>query len=340
MAVSEWLARDLSIDLGTANVLVYAQGRGIVVREPTVVAVRGEGGERTVVQVGAEAKRMIGRTAANIAAIRPLQNGVIADTVVTEAMLRHFIKKASKRMGPFGRKPRVVVCAPCGITDVEKRAVEKAARTAGAAQAFILEEPMAAAIGAGLPVMEPQGSMIVDIGGGTSEVAVISYGDIVISNSLRVGGGKLDDAIVQYFRRERNLAIGERTAEDIKIQIGSAFRGMSQGQTEVRGRDLITGMPLSVQVTATEIYHALSEPVGQIVEVIKQTLEITPPELAADVMLYGITLSGGGALLTGLARLISTETGVATRVAEAPMECVVLGSAEYLQHLDEYRYHK
>jgi len=330
-------SRDLSIDLGTANVLVFARGCGIVVREPTVVAVKKQGANRSVVQVGAEAKRMIGRTASNISAIRPLQGGVIADIDVTEAMLAHFIKKAMKRMGPFGKRPRVVVCAPCGITEVEKRAVEKAARAAGAAQAYILEEPMAAAIGAMLPVTEPQGSMVLDIGGGTSEVAVISYGDIVIANSLRVGGARFDEAITQYFRKERNLAIGERTAEEIKISIGSAFRDMNMGEMEVRGRDLITGMPICVRVTAAEVYHALSEPVGQILEMVKQTLEVTPPELAADIMQAGIVLTGGGALLNGLDKLLQTETGVEVRVAESPMECVVLGSARYLEHLSEYR---
>nr|MDD6336682.1 rod shape-determining protein [bacterium] len=336
MGFKDWFARDLSIDLGTANVLVFARGRGIVIREPTVVAVKREGTTRSVVQVGAEAKRMIGRTPGSISAVRPLQHGVIADIDVTEAMLAHFIHRAVRRLGPFGRRPRVVVCAPCGITEVEKRAVEKAARAAGAAQAYILEEPMAAAIGAMLPVSEPQGSMIVDIGGGTSEVAVISYGDIVVSNSLRVAGGKLDETIVQYLRRERNLAIGERTAEEIKIAIGTAFPGIEKGDMEVRGRDLITGMPISVRVTSAEIFYAMSEPIMQIIEMIKQTLENTPPELAADIMEFGITLSGGGALLNGLDRLISAETGVAVRVAESPMECVVMGSARFLEELDSY----
>ncbi|MCL2432946.1 MAG: rod shape-determining protein [Clostridia bacterium] len=333
MGFNDWLARDLSIDLGTANVLVFARGRGIVVREPTVVAVKKQGGSRSIVKVGHEAKRMIGRTASSISAVRPLQNGVIADIDVTEAMLEHFIKKAVKRLGPIGKKPRVVVCAPCGITEVEKRAVEKAAHAAGASQAHILEEPMAAAIGAMLPVLEPQGSMIVDIGGGTSEVAVISYGDIVVANSLRVGGNRLDEAIVQYFRRERNLAIGERTAEEIKINIGSAFRGMSQGEMEVRGRDLITGMPISMTITGGEVFAALSEPVSQIIEMIKTTLEDTPPELSADIMQFGITMTGGGALLTGLNKLIAQETGVEVRIAESPMECVVMGSARYWDQL-------
>lgn len=334
MSFRDMWARDLAIDLGTANILVYARGRGIIIREPAVAAVKKQDGESKLILVGEEAKRMIGRTPGNISAIRPLQNGVIADIDVTEEMLKQFIRRGRKRLGPFGRATRVVVCAPCGVTEVEKRAVEKACKAAGAHLAEVLEEPMAAALGAGLPVSEPQGSMIVDIGGGTSEVAVISYGQIVVSNSRRIAGNKLDETIVNYMRRERNVAIGERTAEEIKIAIGTAFPGTEKGDMEVRGRDLITGMPISVKVSSAEIFYAMSEQLSQIVEMIKQTLETTPPELAADIMEFGITMAGGGSQLSGLDRLINAETGVEVRVADSPMECVVMGSAQYLENLD------
>ena len=293
-------SRNIGIDLGTANTLVYVKGKGIVLREPSVVAIRRDTG--TILSVGEEAKRMIGRTPGNIIAIRPMKDGVIADFDVTQIMLRHFIAKSYRRRAIF--LPQVVVCVPSGVTEVEKRAVLDATKQAGAKEAFLIEEPMAAAIGAGLPVEEPTGSMIVDVGGGTCEVAVISLGGIVNSQSIRVGGDELDDAIINYIKKTYNLMIGERTAEEIKIKIGSAYRLEEEEYLEIRGRDLVNGLPKTLSVGAWEIQSALLEPVTAILETIKITLERTPPELAADIMEKGIVMTGGGALLKGLDKLI------------------------------------
>ncbi len=331
-----FFSHDLGIDLGTANVLVYMRGRGIIIREPSVVAVRNES-RREVLAVGEEAKRMIGRTPGNITAMRPMHEGVIADFDVTEIMLKYFIRKATGTSFPLF-KPRVVVCVPCGVTAVERRAVDEATRSAGARQAFIVEEPMAAAIGAGLPVQDPTGSMVVDIGGGTSEVAVISLGGIVTARSIRVGGNKLDDAIIAYIKKDRNLLIGERTAEEVKINIGSALAVERQEMATVRGRDLITGLPQTLEITSDEIREALREPVMQIVEAIKGCLEKTPPELASDIMERGIVLTGGGALLHGLDTLISLETGMPVLIADNPLDCVVIGAGRMAEDIAVLRH--
>ncbi len=287
--------RDMAVDLGTANTLVYVRGRGIVLSEPSVVAVDSRSGE--VHAVGIEAKRMLGRTPGTISAIRPLKDGVIADFEVTEEMLRHFIQKVHQNRWAH---PRVVVCVPSGVTGVEKRAVEEACLSAGARQAYLIEEPMAAAIGAGLPVGEPTGSMVVDIGGGTSEVAVISLGGIVVSQSIRVGGDELDEAIINYVKREYKLLIGQQTAEEVKLEIGSAHEMDEEVQAEIRGRDMVSGLPKTVVLTSEEIRGALEEPISQIIDAVKETLDRTPPELASDIMDRGIMLAGGGALLQGL----------------------------------------
>lgn len=331
--LTKYLSRDMGIDLGTANTLVYVRGRGIVLQEPSVVAIQVD--TKQPVAVGNEAKRMIGRTPGNIVAIRPLRDGVIADFDITQAMLRHFIAKASKGWSLF--RPRVVVGVPSGVTEVEKRAVIDAAIQAGAREAFTIEEPMAAAIGAGLPVSEPTGSMVVDIGGGTTEVAIISLGGIVTHRSIRVAGDELDEAIVNYVKRHYNMLIGERTAEEIKIAIGSAYPVNDGEAVEVRGRDLVTGLPRNLRVTAAEVRQALSEPVGQILEAIKVTLERTPPELAADIMDRGVVMTGGGALLRGLDRKISEETGMPVVIADEPLLCVVKGTGKMLESLDKYR---
>ena len=296
-------AKDMGIDLGTANTLVYMREKGIIVNEPSVVAINTD--TREVLAVGNEAKDMIGRTPGNIVAIRPMKDGVIADFDVTQAMLRYFINKAYVR-SLFGPKPRIVICVPSGVTEVEKRAVLEAAIAAGSKEkdTYLIEEPMAAAIGAGLPVAEPTGSMVVDIGGGTSEVAIISLGGIVTSTSLRVAGDALDSAIVNYIRKEFSLAVGDRTAEEIKITIGSAYPLDREEKMEIRGRDLVSGLPMTIEINSIHIREALAEPVGSIINSIKQTLEATPPELAADIMEYGITLTGGGAHLRGLDKLI------------------------------------
>lgn len=325
--------KDMGIDLGTANTLVYVRGKGIVVNEPSVVAINTE--TKDVLAVGNEAKEMIGRTPGNIIAIRPMKDGVIADFDTTQAMLKYFINKAYVR-SMFGPKPRVVVCVPSGVTEVEKRAVIEAAIAAGAKDkdTYLIEEPMAASIGAGLPVEEPTGSMVVDIGGGTSEVAVISLGGIVTSQSLRIAGDELDNCIVSYIKKEYNLAIGDRTAEEIKITIGSAFPKSKEESMNIRGRDLISGLPKTVSVTSSEIMDALHEPVFSIVDTIKQTLEATPPELAADVMESGITLTGGGALLSGLDKLITAETGMPVNIGNEPLNCVALGTGLVLENID------
>jgi rod shape-determining protein MreB and related proteins len=321
--------RDMAVDLGTANTLVYVRGRGIVLSEPSVVAIDHASGE--VHAVGVEAKRMLGRTPGTISAIRPLKDGVIADFDVTEQMLRHFIQKVHQHR--FAH-PRVVVCVPSGVTGVEKRAVEEATRNAGARDAFLIEEPMAAAIGAGLPVSEPTGNMIVDVGGGTSEVAVISLGGIVVSVSLRVGGDEMDEALISHVKREYKLLIGNQTAEEIKLEIGSAFPMKDEVQAEVRGRDMLTGLPKTVIISSEEIRDALEEPVGQIVDAIKSTLDKTPPELAADIMDRGIVLAGGGALLNGLDERLRHETQMPVQLAESPLTCVAVGSGRSLELLE------
>jgi rod shape-determining protein MreB and related proteins len=321
--------RDMAVDLGTANTLVYVRGRGIVLSEPSVVAIDHASGE--VHAVGVEAKRMLGRTPGTISAIRPLKDGVIADFDVTEQMLRHFIQKVHQHR--FAH-PRVVVCVPSGVTGVEKRAVEEATRNAGAREAFLIEEPMAAAIGAGLPVSEPTGNMIVDVGGGTTEVAVISLGGIVVSVSLRVGGDEMDEAIISHTKREYKLLIGNQTAEEIKLEIGSAFRMKDEVQAEVRGRDMLTGLPKTVIMSSEEVRHALEEPVTQIVDAIKSTLDKTPPELAADIMDRGIVLAGGGALLAGLDERLRHETHMPVQLAESPLTCVAVGSGRSLELLE------
>lgn len=322
--------RDIGIDLGTANSLVHMRNKGIVVREPSVVAINKNSGE--VLAVGDAAKDMIGRTPGNIVAIRPMKDGVIADFDITQSMLKHLIKKAIPG-GVFSR-PRVVICVPSGVTEVEKRAVEEATIHAGAKEAYLIEEPMAAAIGANLPVEEPSGSMVVDIGGGTSEVAVISLGGIVTSKSLRIAGDELDESITHYIKKEYNLMVGERTAEEIKITIGSAYPKPKEEGMEIRGRDMITGLPKNMTITSTEIMEALKEPVNSIVDAIKFTLEKTPPELAADIMDRGIMLTGGGALLSGLDKLIKEETGMPVSIAEKPLDCVVLGTGKVLEEID------
>ncbi len=321
--------RDMAVDLGTANTLVYVRGRGIVLSEPSVVAIDSVDGR--VQAVGIEAKRMLGRTPGTITAIRPLKDGVIADFDVTEQMLRHFIK--SVHSNRFAH-PRVVVCVPSGVTGVEKRAVEEACLSAGASEAYLIEEPMAAAIGAGLPVAEPTGSMIVDVGGGTTEVAVISLGGIVVSQSIRVGGDELDEAIVTHCKRAYKLAIGTQTAEKVKLEVGSASRLAQEIETEIRGRDLVAGLPKTVTLGSEEVREALQEPVGHIVDAVKETLDRTPPELAGDIMERGITLAGGGALLQGFEQRLRDECQMPCRLAESPLTCVAIGSGKSLEEFE------
>lgn len=327
-------SKDMGMDLGTANSLVYVKGKGIVIREPSVVAIQKDTGQ--ILAVGEEAKRMIGRTPGNIVAIRPLKDGVIADFDVTQSMIKYFINK-SLRARTFLVRPRVVVGVPSGVTAVEERAVREAALQAGAREAYLIEEPMAAAIGAGLPVHEPTGNMIVDIGGGTTEVAVISLGGIVTSRSIRIASDEMDEAIISHVKRSYNLMIGERTAEQIKIQIGTAYLENNGETDEVRGRDLVTGLPKTVTITSEEIYRALSEPVSSIVEAIKATLEKTPPELAADIMDRGIVMAGGGSLLRGLDRLVSEETGMPVHLADEPLLAVAYGAGRVLENIDVLR---
>ncbi len=325
-----FLGRDLAVDLGTANTLVYERGRGIVLNEPSVVAINQNTGG--IVAVGAEAKRMVGRTPGNIVAIRPLKDGVIADFDTTERMLRYFIQKVHKRR--FLAKPRVVICVPSGITGVEQRAVKDAGYAAGARKVYIIEEPMAAAIGAGLPIHEPTGNMVVDIGGGTSEVAVISLGGVVTSLSIRTGGDELDDALVQFVKKEYSLMLGERTAEEIKTTVGTAFPVPDETSAELRGRDLVTGLPRTIVVTAEEIRRALDEPLTRIVDAVKTTLDRTPPELCGDIMDRGIVLTGGGALLKGLDERLRHETGMPVIIAEQPLNCVVNGSGKCVEEFE------
>ncbi len=324
------MSKDMGIDLGTANTLVHVKDKGIVIREPSVVAIQKDTNQ--VLAVGEEAKQMIGRTPGNIVAIRPLKDGVIADFDITRAMLRYFIRKVVD--GKSFVRPRVLVGVPSGITEVEKRAVIDATIQAGAREAYLIEEPMAAAIGAGLPVHEPTGNMVVDIGGGTTEVAVISLGGIVTSRSIRIGGDEMDEAIVQYVKRMYNLLIGERTAEDVKISIGSAIAPDKEEAYELRGRDLVSGLPKTVVVTSTQIQQALSEPVAGIVEAVKVTLEKTPPELASDIMDRGIVMTGGGSLLRNLDKLLSQETGMPVYVAEDALSCVALGTGKAVENVD------
>ena len=319
----------MAVDLGTANTLVYVRGRGIVLSEPSVVAIDQRTGEMHA--VGIEAKRMLGRTPGTISAIRPLKDGVIADFDVTEQMLRHFIQKVHQNRWAH---PRVVVCVPSGVTGVEKKAVEEATHSAGARQAFLIEEPMAAAIGAGLPVSEPTGNMIVDIGGGTTEVAVISLGGIVVSQSIRVGGDELDESIVNYVKREYKLLIGSQTAEEVKLEIGSAAPMREEAQCEIRGRDLVTGLPKTVVLSSQEVRLALEEPLQQIVDAIRSTLDKTPPELASDIMDRGIVLAGGGALLHRLDERVRHETEMPVHIAESPLTCVAVGSGRSLEEFE------
>ncbi len=323
-------SRDIGIDLGTANTLIYMRGKGIIIREPSVVAV--DTRNNTVRSVGQEAKDVIGRTPGSIVAVRPLKDGVIADFEVTTAMLQEFIKKA---LAKSFSKPRVIICIPSGVTAVERRAVKESAERAGAKKVAIIEEPMAAAIGAGLPVAEPRGSMVVDIGGGTSEVAVISLGGIVASRSVRVAGDEFDRAIIDYLKKKYNLLIGERTAENIKLGIGSAYPLEEERSMEVKGRNLLNGLPENLTVTSQEVREALAEPLEKVVEAIKITLEKTPPELAADIIDDGIMLTGGGALLSGLDIMIHNETGMPVHVAENPLDCVAQGTGMVLENSDK-----
>jgi rod shape-determining protein MreB len=336
----DWLyglmSSDLAVDLGTANTLIYLKGKGIVSNEPSVVAVSKDArGGKKVLAVGREAKEMLGRTPGSIVAIRPMKEGVIADFEVTEAMLRYFIQKVHNRKNLVS--PRIIICVPVGITEVEKRAVKESALSASAREVYLVEEPMAAAIGAGLPITEPSGNMIVDIGGGTTEVAVISLGGIVFSRSVRVGGDKLDEAIVQHMKRKYNLLIGETTAERIKISIGSAYPIDEAKNMEVKGRDLVAGVPKTVTITSDEVRDALAEQVNVILEAVKFALERTPPELSADIVDKGIVLAGGGALLTNIDILIREETGLPVMIADDPLSAVVLGGGKVLDELDLLR---
>ena len=323
--------RDMAVDLGTANTLMYVRGRGIVLNEPSVVAINSR--DQRVLAVGVEAKRMTGRTPSHIHSIRPLRDGVIADFDLCEKMLAYFIRRA--RPSPRWAKPRMVICVPSGITAVEQRAVQEVAESAGARKpAFIIDEPMAAAIGAGLPVHEPTGNMVVDIGGGTTEVAVISLGGIVTSQSVRIGGDEMDEAIIQFIKKEYSLAVGERTAEEIKIALGSACPLEEELYAEIGGRDLVSGLPKTIVASSEEIRDAIDEPVSAIVDAVKATLDQTPPELAADIMVQGVVLTGGGALLHGLDVRLATETGIAILVADSPLHCVAIGGGQCLEEFE------
>ena len=327
-------SNDLAVDLGTANTLVYVKGKGIVGNEPSVVAVQEElRGSKKILAVGKEAKDMVGRTPGSIRAIRPLKDGVIADFDVAQKMLEYFIRKTHNNRKSFVR-PRIIVSVPIGITEVEKRAVKESAEAAGAREVYLMEETMSAALGAGMPITEPTGNMVVDIGGGTTGVAVISLAGIVVSKSVRVGGDKLDEAIMQYVKRNYNMLIGERTAEEVKIKLAQLYGNGEIKTMQVKGRDLRAGVPRTIDITSDEVREAMSEPVGVIVEAIKQTLERTPPELAADIVDNGIMLTGGGALLGGLDKLLMQETGLPVSVAEDPLSCVVYGSGKALDELD------
>jgi rod shape-determining protein MreB len=336
MIIPRWFprffSRDLAVDLGTANTLVYVKNQGIVLSEPSVVAI--EKGTNKVRAVGAEAKKMIGRTPGNIVAIRPMKDGVIADFEITEAMLSYFIKKVHNRRGVH--RPRVVICVPSGITSVERRAVRDSAWGAGASQVNLIEEPMAAAIGADMPIEEASGTMLVDIGGGTTEVAVISLGGIVVRHSIRIAGDEMDEAIAAYVKRNFNLMIGERTAEQTKIKIGSATGDFENETITIKGRDLVSGLPKVIEVSCGEIHEALAEPIGVVIETVKNALEETPPELASDIMERGITLTGGGSLLRGIDTLLQEETGIKVQVCKDPLTAVVLGTGKALDEMDRY----
>ncbi len=334
---SKYLSTDLAIDLGTANTLIYVRGKGIVLDEPSVVAIRQDAGpnsKKTIQAVGQAAKMMLGRTPGNITAIRPMKDGVIADFHTTEHMLKFFIKKVHDAQW-YLPSPRIVICVPCGSTQVERRAIRESAVAAGASQVFLIEEPMAAAIGAGLPIAEPTGSMVVDVGGGTTEVGVISLGGIVYSASVRVGGDKFDEAIINYIRRNYGMLIGEATAENIKKTIGSAFPGSEVREMEVKGRNLAEGIPRSFTISSNEILEALTEPLNSIVSAVKSALEQTPPELGADIAEKGMVITGGGALLRELDRLLVEETGLPVIVADDPLTCVVRGSGRALEEMDK-----
>ncbi len=320
----------IGIDLGTANVLVYVKGRGIVIQEPSVVAVSDD---NQIVAVGEEAREMIGRTPGNIQAIRPMKDGVIADYVITEAMLRYFIRKAGRSM----LKPDVMISVPSGVTSVEKRAVRDAALKAGAREAYLIEEPLAAAIGANVPISGPSGNMVIDIGGGTTEIAIIALGGIVVSTSLRVGGNRFDEAIANYIRKKYNLMIGERTAEDVKIQIGTALPLEREMNMEVRGRDLIAGLPRTIPFTSSEAMEAIEQPLQQVVAAVRQVLEQTPPELSSDIIDKGMVMSGGGSMLRNIDKLLTQVTGVPCHVAENPLNCVALGTGLALEHYDFFK---
>ncbi|RDI44149.1 rod shape-determining protein [Falsibacillus pallidus] len=327
--------RDLGIDLGTANTLVYVKGKGIVVREPSVVAMQTD--TKSIVAVGNDAKNMIGRTPGNVVALRPMKDGVIADYETTATMMKYYIRQAVKNKGLFSSKPYVMVCVPSGITAVEERAVIDATRQAGARDAYTIEEPFAAAIGANLPVWEPTGSMVVDIGGGTTEVAIISLGGIVTSQSIRIAGDEMDESIISYIRKNYNLMIGDRTAETIKMEVGSAGGAEDMESMEIRGRDLLTGLPKTIEITAVEIANALHDTVYSIVDAVKSTLEKTPPELAADIMDRGIVLTGGGALLRNLDKVIGEETKMPVLIAEDPLDCVAIGTGKALDHIHLFK---
>lgn len=333
MKLFNFVSKDIGVDLGTANLLVTVRGKGIVLKEPSVVAIDKKTGN--ILATGHEAKEMLGRTPTEIKAVRPLKDGVIADFTATQLMLKNIIEKVAKRYN-IGR-PRVVVGVPSGITEVEERAVEESVMYSGAKEVYLIEEPMAAAIGASLNVEEPSGSIIVDIGGGTTEVAVISLGGIVVSNSLRIAGDELDEDIINYIKREKNLAIGDTTAEQIKKEIGCAMPLMTESSMEIRGRDLSDGLPRNIIVTSTEIQDAMQESISRIVDTIKQTLEKTPPELASDIVEKGIVLAGGGALIQNLDKLVSQETGMPVYVAEEPLDCVVRGTGKTLEELEKLK---
>jgi rod shape-determining protein MreB len=332
---SEYFSNDIAIDLGTANTLVYARGRGIILNEPSVVAVQKNyrGLQNRVLAVGKEAKEMLGRTPGSIVAIRPIKDGVIADFEVTQSMLKYFISKSTGGRKSLVR-PRIIICVPYGITQVEKRAVKESAQSAGAREVYLIEEPMAAAIGAGLPITEPSGNMVVDIGGGTTGVAVISLGGIVYCKSIKIAGDKFDESIVNYVRRQFNLLIGERTAENIKMAIGNAYPYEEERVMEIKGRDLVAGAPKTIEITSTQVHDALTDAVNEVVDAVKTALEKTPPELASDIVDNGIVLTGGGALLANLDILLRERTGLPVSLAEDPLTCVVLGSGKVLEELD------
>ena len=333
MGLFSGITKDMGIDLGTANTLVFVKGKGVVLREPSVVALNSE--NKNVLAVGEEAKKMIGRTPGYIVAVRPLREGVIADFDITKNMLKYFIEKAvNGKSGLFGFKPRVVICVPSGVTEVEKKAVEDATINSGAREAYLIEEPMAAAIGSGLDVQRPAGNMVVDVGGGTTEVAVIALGGIVTSKSLRIGGDALDQSVINYVKKEYNLLVGDMTAERLKIERGTAIKDPGLGSVEIKGRDLVSGLPKTIEISSEDAFYALRENVSSIIETIKQTLEKTPPELAADVIEQGIYLTGGGAGLNNFDKLISEETGIRVTIAENPLDCVANGAGRVLDNLN------